>query len=132
MTTITINAGERTEEVLSGFLKFITDEELDGIGIKRVKEPLPGLACEAITVYAVLTIVVAPVAMAVIRAIERYLEQRRQEANMRLVIEGAALSPEVGKQLADIAKKHSEVAISMKLSENRSLKDKAKQEGKAS
>lgn len=108
---IGISIGDETEGLLQALLGRIDDDTLDSLEIDRSLKESKGLAGEPITVGAVIaggTIVLS----AVLRLIERYLEQSQQRRTMRIVAEGFAAHPDLAMILADVAKKYADVSIS--------------------
>jgi hypothetical protein len=92
-----LSVGDNTEALLQDILSGLTDAQLDELEIERALETV-------ITGSAILI-------TAVLRLVERHLETRRQERALTLVAEGFREDPELGRILADVTKKHSEVAV---------------------
>ncbi len=108
---IAITSGDDTEYLLQDLLKEIDDENLDNLQIAREIEKSKGLAGEPITTGAIITGSVIVLSV-LLRLIERVLEQQHQYKTMKIVAEGFDSHPELGKILAEMAKKNSEVSIS--------------------
>ena len=111
---IGIAAGDSTEKIFDELLAEIDDETLDQLDITRELEPSEGLAGEPVTIGVLIT-GGAVVVSAVLRIIERRMEYNRQMAQMKIVAENFQLNPELGKILAEIAKKYADVSISQGL-----------------
>lgn len=110
MSTLRLSAGEDTEDLAQFVLGKLDDATLDAIEVEREHAPAHGLASEPVTVTLILTL--GPPAMIVIgRLAERWLEARRQERQMRLVMEAHETSAEAGQALKDLADRHVEVAV---------------------
>jgi hypothetical protein len=105
-----LSVGDDTEEMLQAILAGLSDAELDELKIERTLEKSDGLAGEPVTIGAVIT-GSAILISAVLRLVERHLETRRQDRALKLVAEGFREDPELGRQLAELAKKHADVAI---------------------
>ncbi|UEM08426.1 hypothetical protein J4G43_026920 [Bradyrhizobium barranii subsp. barranii] len=104
---IGISLGEDTERLLQDVLGEVDDDDLY---IERELEESEGLAGEPIT-FGVIIGGSAVVLSAVLRLIERRLEHKRQWKAMKMVAEGFQSHPELGKLLAQIAKKNADVSI---------------------
>lgn len=110
MARIILEAGESTEELTQFVTRELDDTILDAIDLKREIAETQGLASEPITTTVVLTL--TPIAAAlVLRIVERWLENFRQEKALKLVLEGFSISDEAGKAAAELASKHTEVSI---------------------
>lgn len=108
---IGISLGEETEGFLQELLDTVDDDTLDNLKIDRELKHSEGLAGEPITTGVIITggtIILS----AVLRLIERHLEQRHQHRTMKIVAEGFDTHPKLGSTLADIAKKNADVSIS--------------------
>src|SRR6185437_14653963 len=109
MPKLAVSIGDDTEDLLQGIIGGLTEEELESVDIDRALETSEGMSGEPVTIGAVIT-GSAVVISAVLRLIERHLETKRQEAQMRLVAEGFREDPALGKQLGELAKKHADVS----------------------
>lgn len=114
MADIRLEAGEFTEEVTQFLLENLDSATVDTISVSRDFEVTTGLASEPITSVVLISGSIA-VVLGIIRLIERYLETQRQITTLTLVANGFSQSDEAGIQLAALAKKHAEVAISYDL-----------------
>ncbi len=113
---ICISFGEETETLLQELLDEIDDDMLDNLSIDRKLKESEGLAGEPITTGAIITAGTV-VLSAILRLIERYLEEKRQHRDMKIVAEGFKTHPDLGAMLADIAKKNADVSISHGIAE---------------
>jgi len=111
MGTLKIEFGEETESLLEFVLAEFDDEELDIIQVERETVEGEGLASEPTTVLAVIGLT-SVVAIGVCRLIERYLEEKRQRENIKLVLVAYGVSNEAGMAVARIAESHANVAVS--------------------
>jgi hypothetical protein len=110
MATIEVAAGDDTEAFLRFVMSEISGDELDQIEVARTMHPAVGLASEPITVAVVFA--AAPVMLGhVARLLERWLEQRRRLAALRIIADTALKSLDAGKVLAEVAKKQEQVTI---------------------
>ena len=101
---LSISAGERTEDVLQELLSEFSDEVLDEVDVDREMPLGEGLATEPITVSVVL--VVSPIVLlALVRAIDRYVEGRMALQSARVIIEAHEKDPELVKVVQSILKK---------------------------
>src|SRR4051794_22257453 len=111
MATITLKAGDATEELISFITNGLPDDLLDATDIEREHAKDFQVASEPITIGVLVT--VTPVAaIAIARLLEKWLEARRQQGNIKLVLEAFGLSDEAGAAVARIAEKHADVSIS--------------------
>lgn len=104
---IGLSLGQDTERIVQEILGEVDD---DALHIERELEDSTGLAGEPITIGVVIgggTVVLS----AVLRLIERRLEHAQQWKTMKIVAEGFQSNPELGKVLAQIAKKNADVSI---------------------
>lgn len=101
---LSISAGERTEDVLQELLSEFSDEVLDEVDVDREMPLGEGLAAEPITVSVVL--VVSPIVLlALVRAIDRYVEGRMALQSARVIIEAHEKDPELVKVVQSILRK---------------------------
>lgn len=118
---ILINNGEYTEELLQYIFNEFSDNELDNITIERkYQEETSGYLGEPLTTAALLGLSATAI-IGVIRIIERWLEHKKQERQMHLVLEGFKQSDEAGKALTQLAKNNNKVSIEYKLSNKSDL-----------
>lgn len=111
METLEISANEQTEEIVQFLLSQLSEDEIDALQIERLVKRPERLASEPITTAVLITLGTVG-ASAVLRLLERWLENKRQLAHLRLVADGFSRSDEAGKQLAALAAKHSTVMAS--------------------
>ena len=114
MSKISLEAGEHTEELLQFILDEVGDEALDDIDVDRTLVESPGLAGEAVTAAVILGLAV-PATIGVVRIVERWLEKKRQEDNLVLVLKGFEVSKEAGVAMAGLAGTHAKVAVEYSL-----------------
>jgi hypothetical protein len=111
MATIQIEAGEKTEDVLSFVLNALDDQTLDDIDVDRKMAATEGLVSEPITIVAVITATTTGV-LAITRLVEKYMEHRQQLKVLSIVADGFERSSEAGKNLEKLAEKYAQVSIS--------------------
>lgn len=114
MASISISAGENTEDIIQYITQELSDEELDCIDVERDFEKVTGLASEPLTTTAIVTLGSLSI-ISISRLIERWMENKRQTETLRIVAEGFNQSSEAGIALEKIAKKHSNVSLTYKL-----------------
>lgn len=112
MSTLKLSAGKDTEDLAKFVFAELDDETLDEIEVEREHAPAHGLASEPVTVTLILTLG-PPAILAIGRLTERWLEARRQERQMRLVMEAYEASPEAGQALKALAERNAEVALAL-------------------
>jgi hypothetical protein len=111
MGTLKLSAGERSEELLAFVTRQVDDTTLDSMTVEREQTRTAGVASEPITTAVLLT--VTPIVAATIsRLVERWLESRRQQTQLQIVLDGFAKSDEAGRQLAQLATKYADVSVS--------------------
>src|SRR5688572_20391954 len=111
MATIKLSAGDRSEELLGYVTQQLDDDDLDSVSVEREQTRTPGVASEPLTTAVLLT--VTPIVAATIaRLVERWLESRRQETQLRIVLDGFAQSDTAGRQLTELATKYADVSVS--------------------
>jgi hypothetical protein len=110
MPTILIDAGDETEALLQFIAKELDDKTLDEIEVVRDVAKSENLATEPLTVTATLALATGSL-IPVARIIERWMENRKQATQLRIVLEGFQQSDDAGKALADVAKTYSKVSI---------------------
>ncbi len=111
MTTLRIEAGDQTEDLIQFVTKELDDATLDEIDISREVSKPSGLASEPITISVTFLGIAAIVA--VTRLVERWLENKRQGAAIRMLVD--APTDEVRRMLVEVEKKHADVSIEYKL-----------------
>jgi hypothetical protein len=107
METLTISAGEYTEDMLQFVLAEMTDEQIDDLEIDRGLARGHGLQSEPVTISVVIG---GAAVVAVARLIGQWLESRRQVKAMEMVATGYGVDSEVGRAMLDLAKAHAGVA----------------------
>ncbi len=112
MSTIRIEAGDQTEDLIQFVTKQLDDATLDEIEIKREVEWPSGLASEPITIA--VTMIGMTVIVEVTRLVERWLEKKRQIETLKIV--ASAPTNEIAEQLTRLAEKHVQVSIKYELS----------------
>ena len=110
MPSIRIDAGAQTEALLQFITNELDDATLDQIEIQRDVVKSANLATEPLTAAATLALATTAV-FAVARIIERWMENQKQNTQLRIVAEGFKQSDEAGKALTDVSKTYSKVSI---------------------
>ncbi|MEK8031438.1 hypothetical protein AACH06_11470 [Ideonella sp. DXS29W] len=110
MATLMLDAGRYTEDLLAFLTNELDNEILDQIEIERRNLKSEKLATEPVTVAATLTLATTAVVV-VGRIIERWLENRRQLDQLRVVANGFNQSDEAGRALAALGKENAKVAV---------------------
>jgi len=109
MEKLSFSCGKETESLLRHITNNLTDEQIDEIEVIREFEQVSGVGGEPLTTTAILTL--TPIlSIAVTRLIERWIEARKQEKQMKLIIQGFEISAEAGKLLAEVAKNNTTVS----------------------
>ncbi len=101
-----------TEALVNFIFNGLSDEEADQVKLDRIVPEGGGVARELVTTGAVLTFVSA-LAVPIFRLVERWMEERRQDAARRFIYEAATENPEALKILADLEKLHSNVIVEL-------------------
>lgn len=109
MEKLSLKCGTETELLLRFITENLTDEQLDEVEVVREFDKVSGVGGEPLTVTAILTLTPI-ITIAVTRLIERWIEARKQEKQMKLIIEGFGVSEEAGKQLAAVATNNTTVS----------------------
>jgi hypothetical protein len=112
---ITLEAGKDTEELLEFILEDLDRSVIAEMSVDRDYDRPDGLASEPITISVALGTAIGATAIRVGRAIERWLENRRQETHLKALITAAEHSPELAELVADVTKAHASVAVSYEL-----------------
>lgn len=110
MATLILDAGKSTEELVQFITNEMDDATLDKIEVQREVLKPENLATEPFTVTATLVLSTTLV-ITVGRIIERWLENRKQLDQLRIVADGFKSSDEAGKGLAQVSKAHAAVSI---------------------
>lgn len=114
MATLYLEAGSRTEDLLTFITTELDDDVLDQVEIDRQGLKSDRLATEPVTIAATLTLATTTVVI-VGRIIERWLENDRQLEQLRLVATGFERSDEAGRALAALGKENAKVAVTYAL-----------------
>ena len=105
-----MSAGDYSEELIQYITNELDDATLDTIDVHRDLERRDDLASEPIT--AAVLIGLSGTAIVIVgRIIERWLENRRQQQTLRIVLKAYQVSSEAGRDLASVAAKYSEIAV---------------------
>jgi hypothetical protein len=112
--TLTIEAGSKTEQLWKEIHNSLSDDLLDSVGVERTHAPGEGSANEPVTIAVTLAIPTIAITVGIVRIIEKWLENKRQEGQLTLLIEGASSAPEAVEDLRRLAEKHSEVSLKIK------------------
>ena len=121
MTQIKLTAGDATEDLVAFITNELPDEVLDETEIEREHAKDFQVASEPITVGVLMTL--TPLAViSVARLVEKWLESRRQQEQIKLAIQAFGVSDEAGKAIAQIAQKHADVSISYGMPQPPSVK----------
>jgi hypothetical protein len=112
MSVLKIDAGKQTEPLLKEVLNSLDDATLDTVGVDRTFAPADGLGSEPITIAVTLTLSPA-VAIGLTIAVRKWLENRRQEEQVKLLIDAYALSDEAGKSVERLTTLHAGVAVKL-------------------
>jgi hypothetical protein len=112
MTTLKIEAGDQTEDLIQYVTRRLDDATLDEIDINRELAKPSSLASEPITIGVTVALGTAAIA-AVTRLVERWLESQRQLETLRIVVD--APTDEAKKLLTGLAEKHAQVSLSYSL-----------------
>ncbi|HEX8246039.1 MAG TPA: hypothetical protein VF541_21165 [Longimicrobium sp.] len=110
MPEVRIEAGKQTEELI----QFILDElgeTADEVDIERQHAAAHGLASEPITTSFVIGGLGFAGIVALGRIIEKWMENRREQEAMKFTLIGFSKSESAGNALAEIAKKHADIAV---------------------
>lgn len=108
---LVLELGSETEEITQRILDALGDDLIDEVQIERKIESSTGLAGEPITISS-LVVGSSIVISAALRVLERYMEIRRQEGQMRIVAEGFDRDAKLGQALADLAASHASISVS--------------------
>ena len=114
--TLDLEAGALTEELFQFLLDGLPPQELDELEVERRFAETRGLASEP-TTLGVSLVLTSSMVVAICRLVARWLEQQRQDSQMKLVLRAYGHSEEAGKALTRLAEEHAKLAIEYKLSE---------------
>ncbi|CAM1345509.1 hypothetical protein [Tenacibaculum amylolyticum] len=118
---IYIDNGEETEDLIQFLLNELSDAEIDNLEIDRKYDETQSYAGEPLTTAALLGLATTAT-IGIIRIIERWLEYKKQERQIILVIEGFKQSDEAGKAVSKLAENNNKVSIEYKLTKKSDLK----------
>jgi hypothetical protein len=113
MSELRIEAGTETESLLQAVLAEFDDTTLDTLEFEREQDRGDGLASEPITAAVVLTSLSTPLIITISRAVQKWLENRRQEKAMSLTLKAFDVSVEAGRALAELAKAHALISVTL-------------------
>lgn len=85
MEKISLKCGSDTESLIRYIAENLSDEQLDAIEIDKELGPVSGVAAEPITIGALITLTPI-ITIQIVRLIERWLENKRQDAHNKLMI----------------------------------------------
>jgi hypothetical protein len=111
MNTLILEAGSDTEDLAQFILSALDEQTIDEIDVTRTFAPSEGVASEPITVSIALIGLATTAVPAVGRLLQQWLEQRRQQKAVEVIIRASESSPELAATLADLEKKHSEISV---------------------
>jgi hypothetical protein len=114
MPAVTLNAGKSTEDLLQFIMDELDDQALDAIEVKREVAKADSLATEPLTM-AVTLLTSAPLIIAVGRIIERWMENRKEAEQLRIIAEGFEKSDKAGKALSEVSKAYAKVSVEYRL-----------------
>jgi hypothetical protein len=113
-----IDAGPLTEDLVSYVTEQLDDETLDQIEVGRELDRPDDFASEPITISVILIFTTTAAVIEVGRMVERWIEKKRQEGQVNLLIKAYTVSTEAGEAVEKAVAKHSEVAKVMPLPEH--------------
>lgn len=102
-----------SSELVETITRELSDDELDAMDVERNLVQDNSMASEPTTV-AFLIGASGTVAVVIGRIIERWLETKREQGNMQAIIEMFKISETGGLAMIELAKNHSNVAVSYK------------------
>jgi hypothetical protein len=102
--------GAETEPLVNFIFRQLPDDLVDQIELDRIVPSGDGIARELVTTAAVLTFTSA-LAVPILRLVERYMEQTRQQTATQLIYQAAKDNPDALKILADLEAKHAELMV---------------------
>jgi hypothetical protein len=109
MEKLSFKCGPETEILLQYIIENLSEEQSMEVEVEREFDKVSGVGGEPFTVTAILTLTPI-ITIAVTRLIERWIEARKQEKQMILIIEAFRISEVAGKKLAEIAKNNTTVS----------------------
>jgi hypothetical protein len=111
MTTLVLEAGPDTEDLAQFVLSNLDDQTVDDMEVDRRFAPSEGLASEPITISLALIGLATNSIPTVGHLISQWIEARRQQKAVGVIIQAAQSSPELAEMLVDLERKHSEVSV---------------------
>lgn len=105
-----IETDGKLDDILQYVMDRVSDEEIDQLELERVAGAASGIAYEPVTIAAIIA-ASTPVALAVLRLIERYLQGREHRDTLRIVSSSAHDNPQISRELASLAKSYAGVEI---------------------
>ncbi|WP_369253874.1 hypothetical protein [Streptomyces sp. R35] len=112
---ITLSAGAETEDLAAFILDALDDDRLDEIDVERSFGPAAGVAFEPVTISLVLATGLATTVVMIGRSVERWLETRRQEQQLKYLLDGFDRHPDLAAMVRDVIMKHADVAAEYQL-----------------
>ena len=111
MEKLSLKCGSETESLIRYITENLSDEQLDTIEVDREFNKVSGVGGEPLTITAILTLTPI-ITLAVTRLIERWFENKRQDAHNKLII-GVAdkVSDESMKALVELIKSNNSVSL---------------------
>ena len=103
-----IETEENLDELLRYLMENISDEEIDGLELEKITEPSKGIAYEPVTVAAVI-VASTPIALAVLRLLERFLQDHTHHKIINLVWDAGRDNPALSSTLASLGKTYAGV-----------------------
>lgn len=116
MNQLVLNMDKSTEDLWQYVSASLDDSTLDQIEVERDIQDPSGLASEPVTTAIILSLTQLAAA-AVLRLVEKWMEDNRQREQLEIVLRGFSISDEAGKSAASLAGKHAEVSIKYGLPE---------------
>lgn len=110
METLVLKCGTETESLLQFIVNNLTVEQIDSIEIEREYDDIPGIGGEPLTTSIILALTPI-ITIQVSRIIERWLEIKNQQTQLKLTLEALALSEESGKVVAKIVTNNANVSV---------------------
>ncbi|WP_138731646.1 hypothetical protein [Modestobacter excelsi] len=115
-TVMSVSAGDDTEDLVRYITSQLDNDSLDQVEVVRDLDRRGDLASEPITVAALVAVTGVTV-VTIGRIIERWLENRRQHAEAKMLITTYQLSKEAGDAYAALASRHADVSIEYQLAD---------------
>jgi hypothetical protein len=114
---IEFDAGPLTEELISYITQELDDETLDGVEVGRKLDRPDDLAGEPFTILAIAIGTTATI-IQIGRITERWLEKKRQQGQVELLLKAYTISAEAGAAVERVVQRNTDVAKLMKLPEH--------------